>query len=144
MAATRWLSWYQRCLRDYPIRTNIISGATVMLCGDGLAQGIELRQLKSAHNDNQTMTAESRKYLREYDPYRSAVMVSWSAVGDVPLNIILFSTIHRVLQPLGIPVVATFPQSLSKGILFFVPGAHTRATSCFSSTYLRKHDLIIR
>ena len=142
MAAMRWLSWYQRCLRDYPVRTNIVSGATVMLCGDGVAQGIELGRRKSAHNNETTldpnrsallpaMVAESRKYLRGYDLCRSGVMVSWSAVGDVPLNIILFSAIHRVLQPLGIPAVAAFPQSFFKGILFFVPGAHNPANILF-------------
>jgi len=112
-----------------------------MLCGDGVAQGIELGRRESAHNNETTldrnrsallpaMVAESRKYLRGYDLCRSGVMVSWSAVGDVPLNIILFSAIHRVLHPLGIPAVAAFPQSFFKGILFFVPGVLIRMP-CF-------------
>jgi hypothetical protein len=138
MAAARWLSVYQRCLRDHPIRTNIFSGATVMLCGDSLAQWIELGRhppadQSDASGHDSLLSLEisgGGECVQGYDPSRAAVMVSWSAVGDVPLNMILFSAINRVLRPLGIPQVASLPQSLLKGILFFVPGVIVRMP-CF-------------
>lgn len=112
---TRWLSRYQRALLERPFRTNVASGAAVMLMGDAIAQSVELRE---------------KGGMGGYDPARAAVMASWSAVGDVPINLMLFSLINRALQPLGISQVASFPQSLVKGVCFFVPGVIVRMP-CF-------------
>lgn len=109
-----------------------------MLLGDALAQRFELEQLRAASKNNavdhdQTRTstiAESGQFLRWYDPSRASVIVSWAAVADVPLNIMIFSTLNRVLTPLGIPAVASLPQSFLKGVLFFIPGVIIRMP-CF-------------
>ena len=135
-AATRWLAWYQRNLKERPFRTNVASGALVMLLGDTCAQNIELREKRKRYrqrsDDDSTSDGKQQVDFPRYDPSRAAVMVSWSAVGDVPINLALFSLINRAMKPFGIPAVASFPQSLLKGICFFVPGVIIRMP-CFIS-----------
>ena len=96
-----------------------------MLMGDAIAQIAEIQKKKEKRSQWTAPTL-----LGGYDPARSAVMASWSAVGDVPINLMLFSLINRVLQPLGIPQVASFPHSVLKGLCFFVPGVIVRMP-CF-------------
>ena len=142
-AAARWLAWYQRNLKERPFRTNVMSGATVMLLGDSTAQHIELREKRrryrrsSRSEDDAACTAgangKQETEFPGYDPARAAVMVSWSAVGDVPINLALFAVINRAMKPFGIPAAAaSFPQSLVKGFCFFVPGVIIRMP-CFIS-----------
>lgn len=130
--ATRWLSWYQIALRDHTFRTNMASGALVMLLGDTIAQNIELRAKRKKQDEDQSICDNNEQMPSGYDPSRAAVMVSWSAVGDVPINLMLFSLINRAMRPFAIPQVASFPQSLLKGICFFVPGVIIRMP-CFIS-----------
>ena len=101
-----------------------------MLMGDTIAQSIELQEKRNKHSTGQHMRTVERSPLEGYDPARAAVMTSWSAVGDVPINLMLFSLINRAMQPFGIPPVASFPQSLLKGLCFFIPGVVVRMP-CF-------------
>lgn len=57
-------------------------------------------------------------------------MISWAAVGDVPITLALFSVVERAMKPLGIPTMATLPQSVLKAVCFFVPGTLIRMP-CF-------------
>ena len=184
-------TFYLRALRERPISTNIISGSIVMLCGDGIAQGIEyykshhhylqhrhpnhyhLKQkesqqeeasspsessssssvaeektVKSKLDDSSTSQQQQQQqhpagtsiptlsetilnfFQTQYDPYRSGVIMSWSAVGDVPINLALFSVIERTLKPMGIPAMASLSQSILKAVCFFVPGVIIRMP-CF-------------
>mmetsp|Transcript_11484 Transcript_11484/g.32546 ORF Transcript_11484/g.32546 Transcript_11484/m.32546 type:complete len:248 (-) Transcript_11484:25-768(-) len=147
-AATRWMAWYQRNLKERPFRTNVASGALVMLLGDTCAQHIELREKRRRYRrrseDDTTRGADGKQEadFSSYDPSRAAVMVSWSAVGDVPINLALFSLINRAMKPFGIPAVASFPQSLLKGFCFFVPGVIIRMP-CFIS-YVTSCEHMVR
>lgn len=148
-AAARWLAWYQRNLKERPFRTNIASGATVMLLGDTCAQHIEKRRRyrrSRSEDDAAACTAgangKQETEFPSYDPARAAVMVSWSAVGDVPINLALFAVINRAMKPFGIPAAASFPQSLVKGFCFFVPGVIIRMP-CFIS-YVTSCEYMVR
>ena len=107
-----------------------------MLLGDTCAQNIELREKRRRYRQRSdggsSSDGKEQVDFPTYDPSRAAVMVSWSAVGDVPINLALFSLINRAMKPFGIPAVASFPQSLLKGICFFVPGVIIRMP-CFIS-----------
>ena len=69
-------------------------------------------------------------FKTQYDPYRAGVIMSWAAVGDVPINLALFSVIERTLKPMGIPARASLSQSMLKAVCFFVPGVIIRMP-CF-------------
>ena len=151
-----------------------------MLCGDGIAQGIEYYrhhqpqhnnhlnvQSHQKHNTSDTSSANAagknasitsnssgevdidvggaatsdtlsttisetiRDFIKtQYDPYRAGVIMSWAAVGDVPINLALFSVIERTLKPMGIPARASLSQSMLKAVCFFVPGVIIRMP-CF-------------
>jgi hypothetical protein len=145
-AATRWLAWYQHNLKERPFRTNVASGAFVMLLGDTFAQAIELREKRKRYRqrsgDESSSDVKQRTDFPSYDPSRAAVMVSWSAVGDVPISLALFALIDRAMKPLGIPTVAPLPQSFLKGVCKFVPGTLIRMP-CFI-TYVTSCEYMLQ
>ena len=53
-----------------------------------------------------------------------------TVVGDVPINLALFTAVDRVVARLGIPTRSSVPQSFVKACLFFGPGAMLR-NPCF-------------
>jgi hypothetical protein len=143
--AHHWPTLYLKALREKPIRTNIISGSIVMLLGDGFAQIIECyHKDKPNHGDlaSSATTEKGEKYdgrkptdaaaslLSSYDTFRGGIMISWAAVGDVPITLTLFSVVERAMKRLGIPAMATLPQSALKAVCFFVPGTLIRMP-CF-------------
>ena len=146
--ARRLISHYVRSLRERPVSTNVISGSIVMLLGDGIAQALEQNSGSKVHNlegsvdegDGKnpmhypdkplTFGVDFTSIIQNYDPIRGGTMVSWAAVGDVPINLALFSVIERTLRPMGIPAQGSLPQSMLKAVCFFVPGVIVRMP-CF-------------
>lgn len=49
-----------------------------------------------------------------------------TVMGDVPINLALFTLVDKVVSFLGIPARSSLPQSVLKAGLFFVPGAIIR------------------
>jgi hypothetical protein len=136
----QWPMLYLKALREKPIRTNVLSGAIVMLLGDGIAQKIEQHHHYHHHQQQQHLvwhekdnndpssssSSSSLSFWDSYDPLRTAVMVSWSAVGDVPINLALFRMVETLALRLGIPASASISQSLFKAICFFIPSTIIR------------------
>lgn len=58
------------------------------------------------------------------------VILNSPVLGDVPINLTLFTAVDRVVALLGIPARSTLPQSILKASLFFIPGAMIR-NPCF-------------
>jgi len=106
MALRRWLTSYQRLLKDRPIVTNVVSGTLVMFLGDCAAQKFEQNQY--------------------HDFSRTMVMCSWAAVGDVPINLALFRCIDRLGTKYAVFRGTSLPSSIAKSCAFFVPGVLVR------------------
>ena len=85
-----------------------------MAIGDAIAQGIERR----------------RGISDAFDWQRQCVMISWACIGDVPINLMLFGAVERVVNRLGIPPQASLGMSMCKALLFFTPGTLIR-NPCF-------------
>jgi hypothetical protein len=51
-------------------------------------------------------------------------------IGDVPINLALFTAVDKIVSRLGVPARSSLPQSFMKACLFFVPGAIIR-NPCF-------------
>jgi Mpv17 / PMP22 family len=120
-----------------------------MLLGDGLAQIIECYHKDKSNHGDLALSATTRNeekddrrkpidaaatavtsILSSYDPFRGGIMISWAAVGDVPITLALFSMVERAMKHLGIPAMASFPQSALKAVCLFVPGTLIRMP-CF-------------
>jgi hypothetical protein len=75
------LHWYSRHLIHSPIITNVVSGSTVLVVGDYIAQIIE----------------EKHGLISQKDPVHSAVMFSWAGIAFILLKCTLVFDIDVVV-----------------------------------------------
>ena len=105
----------RRALQRSPWLTNVVAGSSVLLLGDCAAQVLEARRDSDWAGRAATL-----------DTTRLGVVVLWSALFDVPINVANFKLWDGVFSKWGVASNASLRFSALKAVCFFTVGSIVR------------------